>query len=212
MVRKESRGFLTPPAWRRRRRREEKRRRRGSEHLNRRRSLHCAVSGAWSAVTERLRWFKQTSQRRKHRFCSRPSVGSSGAKERRTRGPLEAIVSVTEEDVLWTHHWLRVDRTETDREDARTFTCSPERRSRSHARLRLQVPGEAEEALPVSALQQGHAGAGAGLHLWTPLLWHLSARIPQVRRRSCLCVFVCVRARALTASSVGDTGGGFGWG
>lgn len=85
MVWKESRGFLTPPAWRRRR--EEKRRRRGSEHLNRRRSLHCAVSGARSAVTEQLRRSKQTPQRRKHRLCSRLSAGSSGAEELRTRYP-----------------------------------------------------------------------------------------------------------------------------
>lgn len=68
--------------------------------------------------------------------------------------PLEATVSVTDEDVLWAHHRRRLHW-----EDPRTVTCSPERRScsrsrsRRHARLRLQVPGEAEAALPVSALQ-----------------------------------------------------------
>lgn len=218
MVWKESRGFLTPPAWRRRR--EEKRRRRGSEHLNRRRSLHCAVSGARSAVTEQLRRSKQTPQRRKHRPCSRLSAGSSGAEELRTRyPPLEATVSVTDEDVLWAHHRRRLHW-----EDPRTVTCSPERRScsrsrsRRHARLRLQVPGEAEAALPVSALQQGHAGAGAGLHLWTPLLWHLSARIPQVRRaRVALCIFICMRVHVCARAGCQlcrryRTPRGFGWG
>lgn len=68
----------------------------------------------------------------------------------------------------------------------------------SHARVWLQVPGEAEAALPVSALQQGDAGAGPSVYLWTSVLWHLSARIPQVRG-----VFVC-------SHEAGDTRAGFG--
>lgn len=68
----------------------------------------------------------------------------------------------------------------------------------SHARVWLQVPGEAETALPVSALQQGDAGAGPSVYLWTSVLWYLSARIPQVRG-----VFVCSREAGDTRASFG---------
>ena len=68
----------------------------------------------------------------------------------------------------------------------------------SHARLRLQVPGEAEAALPVSALQQGDEGAGPSVYLWPSVLWHLSARIPQVRG-----VFVCSHEAGETKASFG---------
>lgn len=79
----------------------------------------------------------------------------------------------------------------------RTLRCSADAPC-SHARLWLQVPGEAEAALPVSALQQGDAGAGPSVYLWASVLWHLSARIPQVRG-----VFVCSHEAADTGASFG---------
>lgn len=50
-----------------------------------------------------------------------------------------------------------------------------------HARLRLQVPGEAQAAAAVPAVREAHAGARAGVYLRPPLLRHLPAGVPQVR-------------------------------
>lgn len=60
-----------------------------------------------------------------------------------------------------------------------------------HARLRLQVPGEAQAAAAVPTVREAHARACAGVYLWPPLLRHLPAGVSQVRpgavglRRQC---------------------------
>lgn len=52
--------------------------------------------------------------------------------------------------------------------------------TRRYAWVRLQVPRAAEAPLPVSAVQQADARAGAGVHLRTQVLWHLPPGVPQV--------------------------------
>lgn len=56
--------------------------------------------------------------------------------------------------------------------------CPPPAR---HARLRLQVPGEAQAAAAVPTVREAHARARAGVYLRPPLLRHLPAGVPQVR-------------------------------
>lgn len=56
--------------------------------------------------------------------------------------------------------------------------CPPPAR---HARLRLQVPGEAQAAAAVPTVREAHARACAGVYVWPPLLRHLPAGVSQVR-------------------------------
>lgn len=204
MVWTERFSSLTPPAWRRRRRR------RGSVHLNRRRALallsvcqFCITRGvirtAVAALPANINRFSSLSR------TVQPLLPSDSwaLREDESAEPDPSAAEGTWYEPLIGFTAAQLDSPVCGGIE-RTFvplTCSrrPDKSDRtcSHARVWLQVPGEAKETLPVSALQQSDAGARPSVHLWTPLLWHLPARISEV-----CCVFVCTGIHLFA----GDTG------
>lgn len=188
--------------------------------------MHCAqcVSASSTEETARIRPHTATipqSCKPAHRGLNPPQIASLpgaaapfvAAVRKDKPAPPPHSRSVALRKTTWYDAFLRLITAQPHSPGSRGLSERPRERSAtfnlqnrptytdapcSHARVWLQVPGEAEEALPVSPLQQGDAGAGPSVYLWTSVLWHLSARIPQVRG-----VFVC-------SHEAGDTGGSFG--
>lgn len=216
MVWTERFSSLTPPAWRRRRRRD-------SVHLNRRRALallsvcqFCITRGVIRTAVTALPANINTAEGEPflQPVSDRPAFVA--VRQLSTAGDESAEPDPSAAEGTWYEPLIGFTAAQLDSPVCggieRTFvplTCSrrPDKSDRtcSHARVWLQVPGEAKETLPVSALQQSDAGARPSVHLWTPLLWHLPARISEV-----CCVFVCTGIH-LFAGDTGNYWRSFGW-